>query len=565
MVKDLPRIDSLFIDQTQFGGDLTSRKDRLGGTFMEIGSLTAKHEINLMGQNYKEFEWSKTPIYGQIYDIYIETAMPISIMNDFEEVPHSEQPVQLENIGRLEAMMEWWLTYNELQRMCGRMESMIQTEFHKNLQELIDNEQPKIHELLVGYHDRLEEYGDYSLEQYKRYAKAHNHASSPFEEEFVSNRRIPWAKIEKDEVLLQETWGKMIPKVHEWNSGYDKFCKKNKFKAMVRGDVTYEAGRNRMAEYEVVFLKDKAINAKGEAYFHRTADGVPILSQSEIGVYGRKDLKTKVYQDIYHWIARLLGITDSANYLPIRTKGMEFYKALNEGDWTCLDLRNAEKSIGVLMWFVPYAGDMLVRGYSREVARKFLSGTGPTALCNDILKALALRSLKDEYGLEFSKIAAGGDNSALQNSNIEEILNHIEQKTIGLEPRVLGYCPKLKRFWPVHLTTDNPKHGRNLRHNWKKITQTQSIQYELRPLQSVVQNNLMKTNSAVEFINWAIENKLDEEAEILNRNYFLEIIEQRGLKENFADKFSKELNWLKSFIPTHTNPTYSTNLIVNAR
>lgn len=565
MVKELPKISSLFTDQTQYGGDLTNRKDRLGGTFMEIGALTAKHEIQLISQNYKQFEWSKLPIYGQIYDIYIESFIPFSIMNDFEEVSHAEQALSLEHIGRIEAMMEWWLTYNALQRMCGRMEAILQTELHQTIQSIIDSMKDEIHDQMIGYHDRLDEYGDYSLEQYKRYVKAHNHASSPFEEEFRDNR-IPWSKIEKDETYLKETWGMIIPKVHEWNVGYDSFCKRYNWKAMIKGEKTYEAGRHRLAEYKVNFIKDKALNAKGEVFFHRTADGVPILSQAEVGIHGNKNLKTKVYQPIYDWLARLLGITNKENYLPISTAGMKFYQALNTGKWTCTDLRNAEKSIGVLMWFIPYAGDMLVRGYPRETARKFLSGTGPTKLANDICKGLVIRCLKDEFGLKFDKIVAGGDNSALRNSNIEEILNHIEQKSIGLEPRVLGYSPQLKRFWPTHLITDNPKHAQNLKHSWRKITQTQSIQYELRPLQSVVQNNLMKTNSAERFITWAIANKIDENAEVLNRNYFLQLIEENEeLRTKFKDEFSKELEWLKSFIPTHTNQTYSTNLIINPR
>jgi hypothetical protein len=190
-----------------------------------------------------------------------------------------------------------------------------------------------------------------------------------------------------------------------------------------------------------------------------------------------------------------------------------------------------------------------------------MSGTGPTKLGADIVVGAMCRILKSEYGLTFDAVAAGGDNFALKNSNLEEIYGSLDQISFGLEERCLGYNPKLGRFWPTHLVTDNPKHANNLKYNWRSITQNQTIQYELRPLQTIVQNNLMQSNSCNRFISWAIQNHAYDDVEILDRNHFYEVIESSPeLQESFVTAFGEELDWLKNYIPTHSNPTYATNL-----
>lgn len=549
----------LFTDTTQFGAEICNRRNRGGGTYMDIGSLckssqVQRHENIVFDSSREGYQWIKSPMFGERWTIEVETFIPFNILEDFGE----NQPT---HIGRLEGIMLWNLTYNELVRHCSRMELIEETQFYKMVYELLLSEKDNIHDLMIGYHQSLESQGDYSLEQTKIFVHGHRGSSSPFEVRMPMERRLSWQEIYDDETKLRDCWRTLIPKLHKWNTNYDKFCRQHDFKAMVKGDATYEAGRTRTAEYEITHKGHNVIQAQADVLTHRKADGVPILSQSELGVYKRKEAKLKVYAPFYDYIRRMIGITDSTNYLAISIDGMKLYEALCQGEWQSADISNAEKQIGALLWYVPYNGDMLAENHRPSVCREWMSGTGPTKLGADIVVAAFARILKSEYGLKFTSVAAGGDNFALKDSNLAELFGNVDQISFGLEDRCLGFNTNLKRFWPLHLTTDNVKHANNLKYNWRQIVQNQTIQYELRPLQSIVQNNLMQSNSCVRFISWAIKEHAYDDVEILDRNHFYEVLEEKPeLRESFVDTFAEELEWLKSYIPTHNNASYPTNL-----
>lgn len=551
MIKSLPNPESLFTSNPEGGAVKEGRAGMSGGTFMDIGSLVLSQHCYDFVRGQKEYEFSSVPFQTYEFMSEIRTFIPIDVIAKGK--PEDRQDI-LVNVGRLEANAWWQLSWQEIIRHILRMKAIEQTEFFQKCKKIAEYYQDEIHQLLIDYLRKIESLGDWSYEQFEYYAKEHEGSTSPW--------GVKWKELVKNERLCREAWSDICQKLHKFISEYDSLVQKFK-RPLVKGDKIYPALRHRMAEYTVIQSNRKSLLIKCITAFCRKAGGIYILSQVEFPIYGKHDIKSKVYEHFYDWIKKVLGITNDDMIKSISIDGMEFYKELLTGKWECADISNAEKQVAQILWKTLFNADLTIPQYGSDSPGEMNSGIGPTKPLNELVVTIMILVLKDEYGLTFTMILFGGDNFALKDCNLEEINRTIDQKSFGIEERVLGMNPEKKCFWPTNLITDNPKHAHNLPGSCRELKQVQTREYELRPLQTVVQCNLYLGNSCEVFIKWACENDEFKEAIILDRNHFEDIItNNEHLRINFLDKFSDELNWLSSYVPVHQNVNETTNLRV---
>jgi hypothetical protein len=248
MVEPLPEIEKLFIKKSKLGADLVNRQGRQGGNYMDLGSIVQQGNVWNLGICYKQDdkqEWWKKPLQGRKLLAEVEFYIPFTVLQDFGHSTTELQP-ELKHLGRMECFMEWWLTYNELYRHNARMEIIAETEFFQKCVEIVNSEKDKIHDLMVGYHQGLEEFSDFSRTQFDYYAKEHSGSASPWKVKEPFERRIGWNEVEKDPILAQELWAEMIPKLHYLNHNYDKIVRKGDYSYMVdpeqeQDDIVWES------------------------------------------------------------------------------------------------------------------------------------------------------------------------------------------------------------------------------------------------------------------------------------------------------------------------------------
>jgi hypothetical protein len=284
----------------------------------------------------------------------------------------------------------------------------------------------------------------------------------------------------------------------------------------------------------------------------RKAGGIKGLGQLSYPIY-KLPAKKKVEAHVYDWIAKILG----CEVCSLNRDGIEAYQYVLDNNLNCYDVKTAEKQVGLCFSDFPFVVDLGHPKFEAAVSSEMYSGISFTTLLNELFITVMLRAICDSLGIKISKLAIFSDNFAV---DIElPPTPHYDK-----EPAFCGFLPASKRFGPPSLCTDNPKHRLNIKGGYMRQIQTQ--QYDMRPLLSVIMNNVRSYDSATNFLQWVIDKKVTAEFEILSKDNIIEaFFEQKNLElhESFRDAFSAELAYVQSvFLVQSVNPDNPSNLRV---
>jgi hypothetical protein len=384
--------------------------------------------------------------------------------------------------------------------------------------------------------------GIFTIEQFYKYAKSHENSASPWQ-----GRK--WHQIAENPRLLKEAF----TICSTWNRKYEDNLRQifKHEKPLIKANFAYPALRARPADYEVIKADNEVILAHCKKTRDRKAGGVIGLSQIEWPIYHAVELKRKIYKETFDALFEKIA---GAKPISIIQSGAEFYQQLFlEDEINCYDLRNAEKQVGVQFSFLPFNVDLGTPEYDAEIAGELYSGVGPTRPGSELYVACLTRTLNNRGEISVDKVYIGGDNYAFA--------PHIncEEKGYDLfftnESTILGANPLRKTFWPYSAMTDTVKNRQTIPKTWRRLTWIQHMQFDLRPVQVLVNNGILNRSSCVKMMDWIVEKKLLEGFDIYSKDTINDAItSDEDIEDDFRDQFSEEVNFVHSTIPCHSDP-----------
>lgn len=526
----------MYIGKSEAGALHEGRKDNYAGNTMRPGALTKYHKIYNFHLSQAREDWSVMPLTEFRYEIEIRSYLPISMILDLEERPLK--------VKRLETMSFWHASYQEVLRHLGLAQKARQSEMWEDIMSIVDSFKEEIKDAIIGYIRGCVEQGNASFEHFNYYAKMHEESASPFGGK--------WSDILKSPSQLRYAYAECLRFVKEYNDDIDKILRYDS--PLIKIQHVYPALRARPADYTILEISNDRIIAQCSKTRDRKAGGVEGTSQLEWQLYDQTDAKRKVYDENFYSLIRKIS---GCELNTIVLEGAKFYQDVILAKPNCYDLRNAEKLVGQVLYFWPFNVDLGEPHYPSEYAAELYSGIGPTRPGSELVVAILVRLLK-EKGFEVGKLFLGGDNFGFP----EKIDCQAENLDIFLtnEESLLGLMPKEERFGPYSFITDSVKNRLNIPKDWKSISMIQSYQNELRPLQVVVNNDIYRRGSCKDMIDWIVENKLLQNLDVYNKDTIAAYLyRDEELRTKFMDKFAAEMNFIKTFIPTHSNPNRSTD------
>jgi hypothetical protein len=509
------------------------RKNKWSGNTMKPGALVNLHKTRWIGLTQTRAEWSSKPLLEVQYEVEIGSYFPWdAIFSEKDE------------IKRFETLSFWHPSYQEELRHLELIGSLRKTELFLKLKEIVDSHKQEIIDAFVKYVGMIIKEGDMSFEQWKFYVTEHKNSASPYEGKH-------WNDILQNDSELKKTWTEM----NKWLIQFQKQLPQilSIRRPLIKVEAVYPALRARPSETELTHKDNDRIILKCKKIRDRKAGGVKGLSQLEYPIF-KRSTKKKIYQEcFYNLIEKISG----CKLIPITTYGASFYSQVFDTDINCYDLRNAEKLVGILLDFLPVNVDLGHPEYPEEDAGEMYSGIGPTRPMAEIVVGVLTKLLKI-LGYAIDILFLGGDNFGFK--LFIDCISDGFDLVFTNEDTILGANPKLKRFYPLSLVTDSVKNRQNIPTKWSALIWTQRFQFELRPLQVIVDNDLYKPGSCEKKIKWVVESgKLTEQEIYSKESLNTAISENEDLKEKFYDMFITELQYLKNFIPTHNNQNQSTD------
>jgi len=531
----LPRPSSMYIGRSQVGSNIEGRRTKNGGNTMKPGALTKYAKIFGVHRSQIQQDWSIFPLTVINYMTEIRSFLPHSLFMQGDEL----------SVKRLETLSFWELSYQEIIRHLGLAQKLVRHDIYPEIMDIVNAYKEQIIDAFKKYVQMIINEGDFSIEQFKYYVHEHRDSASPWTGE-------KWSDIENRANRLKQAYAECLKWVKDYYEDLDKIMQYST--PMIKADYVYPALRARPADYDIVAINNDKIIARCSKHRDRKAGGVLGLSQLEWPIYHKVILKRKIYDECFYNLVREIA---GCELNPIIITGAKFYQNIIERQTYCYDLRNAEKLVGMLLPFLPIMVDLGESHYDSSLASELYSGVGPTRPGSEIVVAICIRFLK-ERGFQINRMDLGGDNFGL-----DTYINAVDEGFDILftnEDTILGWMVEAQKFGPYSFITDNVKNRWNVPKQWSALTSVQNYQFELRPLQVIVNNDLMRNKSAVKLINWICTTKDFENIEIYSkREIFDKLIETPQLHDSFRDLFADELNFLKQYVPVHQNSNKTTD------
>jgi hypothetical protein len=526
----------MYIGQSQAGSRLEGRKDKHTGNTMKPGALTKYAKIFGLRMNQKSEDWSIFPLTEYQYMTEIKSFVPHSLFcNEEGEL----------QVKRLETLSFWHASYQEVIRHLGLAAKLTRSELYPEIKAIVDSYADDIKDAFVKYIHLICTEGDFSFEQFKYYVKEHEGSSAPW-------AGMKWGDLLRRPSQLKVAYAECLKAVKQFEKDLPKIMQFEK--PLIKADFVYAALRARPADYEIIDFNNDKILARCSKTRDRKAGGVLTLSQLEWPIYHKIMIKRKIYQQaFYDLVSKISGCELNA----IIMTGANFYKDIIDVKPYAYDLRNAEKLVGILLPMLPIMVDLGDPHYPADIAGELYSGVGPTRPGSELVVALVIRFLK-ERGITPTKLFLGGDNFGLDVdiSTSDEGFDILFTK----EDSILGWLVNEQKFGPYSCITDNVKNRWNVPSKWSSLTSVQNYQFVMRPLQVVVNNDIMQSDSAVNLIKWVCERTDFDQMDIYGKTQIYETIaESEILREAFYDRFSDELNFVKEYVPTHTDEKRTTD------
>jgi hypothetical protein len=539
----LPTPKSMYIGTSEGGALIEGRKTMTGGSYMEPGAMTQYHELSNPFISKTQHKYMKELVQEITYTAKVRSFIPLSMLVDQVDEDHF-----FDDVNRIDAWCTWPLSYNEILRHNGRMEEIAATDYYEEVKSIVLTYKDDIIDLLKGYFDKIRNAGDFSLDQFRRYAKDHSASSSPFD-------GYKWADLVASEKKLRIAWTYTTKFIQDYCKELDDILKHKK--PLIRAKYTYPALRHRKAdEIKVLSLDAYSFIVKMTTHLARKAGGVKGLSQVEYPIWKNKELKHEIYGDIIKFIEKVVVMSGVHNLI---IEGASFYHNIlqHKGNALyCYDLSNSEKQVGNLFDFLPLQGDLGHPEYDPKLAAETYSGIGPTTIPSLLGVAFHIRYYKDKYDLSPSFLGLHGDNFIID----VDLLELEENLCFGEEERVLGFNPEKRKFWPISFMTDNPDHRVNIPKKWRLLRWTQGYQFGLRPLQLVVQQNIADSTSCERYLAWCVKHV--PALDIYGKDSLNDAIyKDEVLRNKFIDEFANERAWIDEFMALQwSDPDYISDM-----
>jgi hypothetical protein len=526
----------MYISMPQGGADIEGRKHRKGGNSMEIGSLTARHEV--YDVNWRDIHVPEIPnqtVREVNYKVDISTFIPLYLIGD---------------IKRYETIGFWLLSYQELLRHLALASIFTTHPFWPGITTLRDSLVSSIQQILYDWHDIILTEGDTSIKQWRRYVHDHVKSSTPWKD--GKGKSIKWQQIEDNARWLVEchsSTNKWIPQYINHYKELD-FSRDN----LIKAALTYASVRARPGEYDILKQATRTVTLYCRKWRDRKVGGVIGASQMTYPVY-QNEAHESQEKLINNWIEKTTGFKTHSFTL----EGPQMLLDMHERDEIYVyDVKTAEKLVGLLLPFSGYAVDLSDVNYPAEFAPEMYSGVGPTKPLNDIGGAILAKGLNELGESDIGECWFYADNWAFDKPLPENPYFTEEESFVG-------YLVKKGKYGPPSLVTDNPDH--RLIFNGRNQIQTQRVQYIMRPFMTVMLNSIFSPNSCNNFLKYVVNKKLlnKNSEEDVRKDYMKRAILSKDIEthHNILDEFPDEVEKMEQFFYLQkTDPDFSSSLTV---
>lgn len=537
MVKtfDFPTLEQLYYSFPRGGALAEGRNHRQGASSMAISTYTRSWSLeNLSINTIQRPEIAFMPVQEYSYVIKAQTYCPLATLGD---------------VLRYETLGFWILSFQEILRHLALATDYVKSEYWPDIKQVISDEEPNLINLIDNYLTGCVDKGHWDLDQWQYYVKEHEASASPFGDK--------WGMILQEPEQMKLS----LDKTRKWVENFsvhwlDYVTSGEKNYIYINPELCYPGVRARPADYTILSSGDKDVTVLCKKWRDRKVGGVPGLSQLEAGVYHRPE-KKQILKPVYDWAAKTLG----CDVHSLAMEAVELFKFLeNEENVYCYDLKTAEKQTGLgIEQHLPFATDLGHPNFEGQLSGESYSGIGPTSLMNEMQIVCMLKAILVKHDITPKWIALFSDNFATDVALPKT--SHYDE-----DERFCGFIPAKQGFGPVSLVTDNPKHRLAFKNN--RQSQRQNRQYIMRPLLSVIMNNIARWTSCSDFLSYIIAQKsyLDEKDknDLWIGSWFREMIEDKPeLHAGIIDQFPKEVNYVKTWWNVQdTDPTYRSDLAV---
>lgn len=516
----------MYTSSAENGIQKEGRLSRKGGSMMEISAWTSFWKVSNEHWNNISVPEIPFPIQQVQYDVTTSTFAPHAVLGD---------------IKRFETLAWWLFTVQEEWRHLGLAPLFINSEYWPHMLEVRDAGWADIVQIVIDYLNDIIQIGDFSLEQFRKYVDDHGDSAAPFEE------YGKWNEILANERSLRSCHAVVTKWIYDFVDYFKKFKCLATVPRLLKADLTYPSVRARPADYQVQSLNPTTLSVHCTKWRDRKVGGVLGLSQLTYPIY-HNDAHGTVQKNFTARLSKFCGIT----IVSLEAVGPLIFKMMSEEKTLfCYDMKTAEKQTGLMLSGLGFAVDLSDSRFPAEHGAEMYSGIGPTGPLNELQAAIFLRALIDK-GWSCPRVYIYSDNLA----TVVQLPPQVHYESVTT---FCGYHPELRRFYPISLMTDNPKHRQQLR---IPSSQSQRIQYIMKPLLSVIMNSVAKPTECYDFIEYVIANKIvtPSNAEYFRQDNVRDIILSMKPEVHAAiiDKFTASVAFVKNFyFVQDTVPDYS--------
>lgn len=509
-VLEYPEIEQLYYNFPRGGALAEGRAHRSGQSDMEISTYTTYWRLD--GYREVPIQVPEVPfdtVLQCIFNIHFQTFCPLSTIG-------------FPDILRFESLGGWRRSLQEIFRHLGMATTFTKSELWPIITQMIDENLDAMVKSVGEYLRRCLDLGHWDIDQWTFYVKDHEASASPFGEK--------WSVILKDPLSMNITLDKTRKWVEKYVKKWTDYVTHGNAYVYIDPKLAYAAVRSRPAEYTILNSDDFSADIVAKKWRDRKAGGIPGLSQIEAGVYKRKE-KKQALEPLHLFIKTILKGTE-VHFLS--DEAMDLYIFLMQQSVVhCYDLKTAEKQTGLgVERRLPFACDLGHPQYNGLLAGESYSGIGPTGPMNELQIAFTLAAIRQVYGIVPKWVCIYSDNFCCD-AELPKSPHYDEDR------RFTGFIPDRKCFGPVSISTDNPKHRLNFTGGTQ--TQRQRRQYIMRPLLSIIMNNIADYKDCENFI-----------VNVVKTKWYLEMKE-------------REENWISSWIPEYLKYDSANSADINDR
>lgn len=517
-------IKQMITHNPEGGALIEGRATRQGGGSMKIAAYTKEMTISDLRWSTIQVPEVPFPVEQVEYTIKGTTFLPLSTLND---------------IKRYDTLGFWKLSYQEILRHMGLASTYTESPLWTRMKAIVESTMDEIIDTWLHYLDIVLG-GDLSFEHWIYYVTEHAASADPF-------GIGKWGDLLERPNDLKLAHERSVQWLRNYRADFESICKSADLN-LIRANFTYPGVRARPAEYTVLKSGDYDYLVYARKWRDRKVGGIPGLSQGGFGIFNNK-YHAMSDQVFTNYAKRTLNL----NVHSLIGEGAQMYIDIcKQNPVFCYDIKTAEKQVGLLFSKLPMSVDLGHPAFPPAQSPEMYSGIFTTNPANVLYEDVYLKA-KQEEGWTGKTIYQFSDNLATDKPLNEDV-------HVSTSDTFCGMNPANKRFQPVSLCTDNPKHRLPLKNS---MHQVQRVQYIMRPFMAVMLNSLDSPDSCMKFMEYVVENKLIDIDDEVKQDSFKDYIlaKEPAVHQKILDKFWKTAEYVRHwFVVQETNAERPTDL-----